>query len=122
MKTDVMLLLVGDGKAGSETWTLDTSLEIIPWSEFSYGAHLSMFYLFSPEVLSWLSYITGCASLFGNMMYYESYVASATHVLEGGEECMKMELAKMYSNYDFYSCGISLSGVPTNNLFHSQNT
>ncbi|XP_047075930.1 uncharacterized protein LOC124685956 isoform X2 [Lolium rigidum] len=32
------------------------------------------------------------------MMYYESYVASATHVLEGGEERMKMELAKIILN------------------------
>ncbi|XP_047075917.1 uncharacterized protein LOC124685938 isoform X2 [Lolium rigidum] len=44
------------------------------------------------------SYSFGCASLLGNMMYYESYVASATHVLEGGEECMKMELAKIILN------------------------
>ena len=33
-----------------------------------------------PKVLIWLSYITGCGSVFGDMMHYEFYHGSTTDV------------------------------------------
>uniref|UniRef100_A0ACD5Z7J5 Uncharacterized protein n=1 Tax=Avena sativa TaxID=4498 RepID=A0ACD5Z7J5_AVESA len=50
-----------------------------------------------PRLLS-LCYCLGCACIFGDMKYYESYHESATDVLEGGEELKKMELAKIILN------------------------
>uniref|UniRef100_A0ACD5Z1Z6 Uncharacterized protein n=1 Tax=Avena sativa TaxID=4498 RepID=A0ACD5Z1Z6_AVESA len=50
-----------------------------------------------PRLLS-LVYSFGCGQIYGEIMLYGHYHGSATQVLEGGEEDMKMELAKIILN------------------------
>ena len=59
---------------------MDRTLKIIPWSDFFIWCPFVKILSFFPKVLIWLSYITGCGSVFGDMMHYEFYHGSTTDV------------------------------------------